>query len=68
MRTGASPNKIKDLHRVRHIEGVCMGISAGSVNVGLNVGNCARYGNADAYTGWNSVTRIYVEEVPPPQH
>ena len=57
----------KNLHRVRHIEGVCEKIHKGTVRVGFWVGNCAGYGSADAETGWNSVSRIYVEEVPPPQ-
>ena len=57
----------KNLHRVRHIEGVCEKIHKGTVRVGFWVGNCAGFGSADAYTGWNSVSRIYVEEVPPPQ-
>ena len=57
----------KNLHRVRHIEGVCEKIHKGTVRVGFWVGNCAGYGSADAQTGWNSVSRIYVEEVPPPQ-
>ena len=57
----------KDLHRVRHIEGVCEKIHKGTVRVGFWVGNCAGYKSADAYTGWNSVSRMYVEEVPPPQ-
>ena len=56
-----------DLHRVRQIEGVCERIPKGTVRVGFSVGNCVGYGTADAYTGWNSVSRIYVEEVPPPQ-
>ena len=37
------------------------------MRVGFWVGNFAGYGSAYAYTGWNSVSRIYVEEVPPPQ-
>ena len=57
----------KDLYRPRHIEGVCEKIHKGTVRVGFWVGNCAGYGSADAYTGWNSVSRIYVEEVPHPQ-
>ena len=57
----------KNLHRVRHIEGVCEKIHKGTVRVGFWVGNCAGYGSADAYTGWKSVSRIYVEEVAPPQ-
>ena len=68
MATGASPNKVKNLLRVRMIEGVCEKVSKGEVKVGFNLGNCAGFSKAaDAYTGWNSVSRIYVEEVPPPQ-
>jgi len=57
----------KNLHRVRQIEGVCEKVHKGAVRVGFWVGNCVGYGSADAETGWNSVSRIYVEEVPPPQ-
>ena len=57
----------KNLHRVRQIEGVCEKVYKGIVHVGFWVGNCKGYGNADAQTGWNSISRIYVEEVPPPQ-
>ncbi|XP_078367959.1 collagen triple helix repeat-containing protein 1-like isoform X2 [Oculina patagonica] len=58
----------KNLHRVRHIEGHCNNIHKGKVRVGFWVANCARYkGNYDAYTGYNSVSRIFVEEVPKPQ-
>ena len=54
--------------RVRHIEGHCNHIHKGKVRVGFWVGNCAGYGGSyDAYTGWNSVSRIFVEEVPKPQ-
>ena len=55
------------MHRVRQIEGVCEKVNKGIVRVGFWVGNCVGYGTADADTGWNSVSRIYVEEVPPPQ-
>lgn len=57
----------KNLHRVRQIEGVCEKVPPGNVRVGFWVGNCQSVKSADAYTGWNSVSRIYVEEVPPPQ-
>ena len=57
----------KDLHRVRHIEGHCNNIHKGKVRVGFWIGNCASYGNADGHTGWNSVSRIFVEEVPKAQ-
>ena len=63
MQTGAS----QDLHRVRHIEGHCNNIDKGQVRVGFWIGNCNGYGNADGYTGWNSVSRIFVEEVPKAQ-
>ncbi|KAL9975734.1 hypothetical protein ACROYT_G012927 [Oculina patagonica] len=57
----------KDLQRVRHIEGHCNNIHKGKVRVGFWIGNCPGYGNANGNTGWNSVSRIYVEEVPKPQ-
>ena len=56
-----------DLHRVRHIEGHCNNIHKGKVRVGFWVGDCNGYGNVDAYTGWNSVSRIFIEEVPKAQ-
>jgi hypothetical protein len=56
-----------NIHRHRHIEGYCNKIPKGSVRIGIWVGNCKGYGNADAYSGWNSVSRIVIEEVPPPQ-
>ena len=59
----------KNIIRVRHIDGVCSKVGKGKVSVGFSVGRCVGYSAvADAYTGWNSVTRIYVEEIPPPQH
>ncbi|XP_046846816.1 collagen triple helix repeat-containing protein 1-like [Xenia sp. Carnegie-2017] len=57
----------QDIHRHRHIEGYCNKIHKGKVHVGFRVGNCAGFGNADAYSGWNSVSRIVIKEVPPPQ-
>ena len=57
-----------NIHRVHYIGGYCQGISAGAVRVGINVGDCVgKKSGSDAYTGWNSVTRIMIEEVPPPQ-
>ena len=54
-------------HRVRHIEGHCNNIHKGKVRVGFWVGDCGSVKNGDAYTGWISVSRIFVEEVPGPQ-
>lgn len=57
-----------NVHKVTHIVGYCQGIPRGTVRVGINVGDCVgRKSGSDAYTGWNSVTRIMIEEVPPPQ-
>ena len=60
--------KSQNPHRVRHIEGHCNNIHKGKVRVGFWVGNCQAYGGgADAYTGFISVSRIFIEEVPKPQ-
>ena len=63
MQTGGN----KNLHRVRHIEGHCNNIHKGKVRVGFWIGNCASFGNVDGYTGYNSVSRMFVEEVPKAQ-
>ncbi|CAH3179985.1 unnamed protein product [Porites lobata] len=62
-------SKSQDPHRVRHIEGYCNNIHKGKVRVGFWVGKCDGYshGNYDAFTGWHSVSRIFVEEVPKAQ-
>ncbi len=58
----------QDLHRVRHIEGHCNNIHKGKVRVGFWVGDCEGYGGGtDAYTGYKSVSRIFIEEVPKSQ-
>ena len=62
-----SGSRYKNVHRVRHIEGVCEKIHKGTVRVGFWVGKCAGKKSADADTGWPGVSRIYVEEIPPPQ-
>ncbi|RMX49375.1 hypothetical protein pdam_00018211 [Pocillopora damicornis] len=51
-------------HRVRHIEGHCNNVHKGKVRMGFWVGNCRGLRNADANTGWNSVSRIFIEEQP----
>ena len=58
----------QDPHRVRHIEGHCNNIHKGKVRVGFWVGNCHGFGSYDAFTGWNSASRIFIEEVPKAQH
>ncbi|XP_046846817.1 collagen triple helix repeat-containing protein 1-like [Xenia sp. Carnegie-2017] len=59
--------KSQNILQYCHIEGYCNKIHKGKVQVGFWVGNCAGYGNADAESGWNSVSRIVIKEVPPPQ-
>ncbi len=54
-------------HRPHVVAGRCKIEKKGAVDIALNVGNCPSYGDANAYTGWNSATRIYVEEIEPPQ-
>ena len=56
-----------NIHRVAQIGGYCEGIRKGNIRVGINVGSCVGKKAANAYTGWNSVTRIMIEEVPPSQ-
>lgn len=57
-----------NIHKTTQIAGYCEGIGKGIVRVAINVGDCVgKKAGSDAYTGWNSVTRIMIEEVPPPQ-
>lgn len=46
------------------VEGMCEGVKAGLVDVAVWVGTCADYPRGDASTGWNSVSRIIIEELP----
>lgn len=50
-----------------NFEGYCATALTGNVKVGLNVGLCDGYTGGDAHTGWDSVSRITVEEVEPPK-
>lgn len=61
-------SKDTNIHRTSQIGGYCEGIPKGTVRVGFHVGNCAGFKIANAATGWYSVTRIMIEEVPPPQN
>ena len=47
----------------RSFEGYCENIPQGAVRVELWVGQCSYLSMGDAYTGWNSVSRIMIEEV-----
>ena len=64
MTTGRKHN----LHRHRHIEGHCNNTHKGKVRVGFWVGKCTTgQKSADAYTGWGTMSRIFIEEVPKAQ-
>ncbi|XP_077990501.1 collagen triple helix repeat-containing protein 1-like [Glandiceps talaboti] len=53
----------RDVHRIASVEGFCFGIPAGGVDVEFRVGSCNNgMPLGDAYTGWNSVSRIIIEE------
>ncbi|KAK1805085.1 hypothetical protein P4O66_019153, partial [Electrophorus voltai] len=57
-------NSTINIHRTSTVEGLCEGIPAGLVDVGIWVGTCADYPRGDASTGWNSVSRVIIEELP----
>ena len=60
-------NKVSNLnlHRPGTLDGFCNNIPAGRVTVGLSVGKCNGFPDVgDAYTCWNSVCRLIIEEVP----
>ena len=57
---------IEQLHH-GSFEGYCENIPQGAVRVELWVGQCGSRTLSDAYTGWESVSRILIEEVSRPQ-
>ena len=58
------PSGNPNLSHHRSFEGYCENIPQGRVTVELWVGQCHRgYTLGDAITGWNSVSRIMIEEV-----
>ena len=54
-------------YRHNHIEGYCNQVAKGHIRVGFWIGKCESNSLGDAITGWNSMSRIVIEEVPPPQ-
>ena len=55
------------LYHHRSFEGYCENIAQGTVRVELWLGQCGGVTLGDAYTGYNSVSRIMIEEVSGPQ-
>ena len=60
-------NEVSIILRSHFFEGYCENLARGTVSVELWVGKCPNTSMGDAYTGWNSVSRIMIEEVPPSQ-
>jgi len=56
-------NSNGDNHLPGSIEGYCDDIDKGNIRVGINIGNCPGYGNSNGNTGWNSVSRLIIEEL-----
>ena len=56
-----------NIHKTGYIAGYCEGISWGTVRVGFHTGDCVGKKAGPAFTGYNSVSRILIEEVPPSQ-
>ena len=50
-------------YRQGAIEGYSENIRKRNIRVGINIGNCPGYGNANGDTGWMSVSRLIIEEV-----
>ena len=64
--SSSSTTNVNQLHH-RSFEGYCENIPQGAVRVELWVGQCSGVTLGDARTGWNSVSRIMIEEVSRPQ-
>ena len=50
-------------HSPKTLDGFCNNIPKGEVTVGISVAECLGGSTGDAYTGWNSVSRIIIEEM-----
>ena len=61
------PSGNPNLLHHRSFEGYCENIPQGAVRVELWVGKCSGWTLGDGDTGWNSVSRIMIEEVSRPQ-
>ena len=57
------PSGDPELLHHRSFKGFCENISQGVVRVELWVEKCSGWTLGNAYTGWNSVSRIMIEEV-----
>ena len=53
----------QDNHLPGATEGYYNNIGKGKIRVGINIGNL-RKANSDGQTGWGTVSRLIIEEVP----
>lgn len=61
---------MKDNHQIyrpNSFGGYCETKNNGTVTVALNIGKCSSYPSGNTYTGFDSATRIIIEEVEPSQ-
>ena len=59
---------VSNILRPHSFEGYCENLATGVVRVELWVGKCSAFSTSgNAYTGYKSVSRIMIEEVPPSQ-
>ena len=58
---------LSNIHRNHFFQGYCENLAHGTVSVEFWVGKCSGISLGNAYTGYNSVSRIMIEEVPPSQ-
>ena len=61
------PSAAPNLLRHRSFEGYCENVPLDAVRVELWIGKCSNETLGDARTGWNSVSRIMIEELSRPQ-
>ncbi|XP_006822439.1 collagen triple helix repeat-containing protein 1-like [Saccoglossus kowalevskii] len=55
----------QNMHVGISVEGMCYGIGKGEIRVAFHVSTpCSGHPASDAYTGWQSVSRIIIEEIP----
>lgn len=54
-------------HTPGTLDGFCDNIPSGKVAVEIWIGACASVAKGDGYTGWESVSRLIIEEAPPLQ-
>ncbi|XP_013399589.1 uncharacterized protein LOC106165774 [Lingula anatina] len=60
---GKNDGNRRDELKHDEFEGICEGLAAGSINIGIYTGNVPGYSVSGAHIGWDTANRILVEEV-----